>query len=72
MTPTKIEIHAILYLDCDRQFLPETEVEALRVRLADHFRDGFDRMHLVAGRFANCTDCSVGVSVVEEPCTNKR
>lgn len=65
MTPTRVEIHATLYFDCDRQRLTEEDVERLRLSLAETFREEFDRMTAVAGRLANCTDCSVGVSVME-------
>ena len=63
MKSTKVELHAILHFDQNREALTDEDVEALRLRLADVFREEFDRMTLVGGVLANCTDCSVGVEV---------
>ena len=63
MQTTVVELHAVLHYATDRGSLTDEDVEALRLRVAEAFRDEFDRMTLVGKDLANCTDCSVGVAV---------
>lgn len=58
-----VELHAVLHYATDMGSLTEEDTEALRLRLAEAFREEFDRMTLVGNAFINCTDCSVGVAV---------
>lgn len=60
---TKVDIHALLYLEVSREDLSLQEVEELRLGVAACVRGVLDKEHRVGSRWRPCLDCSVGVEV---------
>lgn len=63
MKSTKVEIHAILYIDIDPDELTEADKEKMREDTAVRFRDEFDQVFSFGRALLSCENCSVGVEV---------
>lgn len=63
MRSTKVEFHAILYLDIDPDEITELDKGRLREEMAVRFRDEFDRVFSFNRALLSCENCSVGVEV---------